>query len=162
MTDRLLSTFSRLRDFIESKSPFYEPHGLDLALDEDAYRAYRAHWLTEREFFKAHTGHSNASWNCLAIWVKQNELELVRLPQATRSALAVWAAGTYQDSLVDVLLSHDPVLVRLADEHGDLPLHAAAASQSLALFTGLFEDSPRSAQTALNQVLCLVVQALKG
>lgn len=150
MTDRLLPTVARLRDFIESKSPFYEPHALDLTLDEDAYRAYRANWLAEREFFTAHTGQANASWNCLAPWVRQNEEELLALPQATRSSLAVWAAGTFQDSLVDVLLSNDPKLALLADEHGDLPLHAAAASQSALLFPRLLTNAHGGALHALN------------
>lgn len=151
MTDRLLTTFSRLRDFIESKSPFYEHHLLELTLDEQAYNDYRTHWLAEREFFQAQTGHANASWDCLAPWVGQHEQELVGLPQANRSTLAIWAAGTFQDSLVDVLLENDRSLALLADEHGDMPLHAAAASQSLTLFPKLFEDNPRAARTTLNQ-----------
>lgn len=144
----LLSKFYRLKDFIEAKSPFHEPHMLDLEMQEDTYESYRIKWLKEKEFFKAETGHTYPTWNCLRDWADYHHDVLLELPRADQVELAVWAAGTFQDGLLDVFLDSDANFNLFRNAEGDLPLHAAAACQSILLFPRLMDSCP----TALHKL----------
>lgn len=138
---RLLSTLNRLQDFIERKSPFHEPHMLELDMEPDAYEQYRTHWLAEREFFRAETRSDYPTWNCLRDWAERHKEALLDLPHVDQVELAVWAAGTFQDALLDVFLDADVDFHLVRDSGGDLPLHAAAACQSILLFPRLMDCS---------------------
>lgn len=132
-TSPILEQLRWLQAFGAKLNPFEDQFYLEFdGNDEDDMRSYRQAWMKERDEFVRLTGGSRRlAPGSLDDWAKRNVQALMATTTLEEQAeVAVWAAGTYQYTLLEQMLSRRPELHRTPDAQGDTPLHAACAAQN--------------------------------
>ena len=110
----------------------------------------RREWQAHQAAFQRITRAHSPSTFCLNDWAEANASGLTALPLEQAAEITVWAAGTHQKRLVEVMLRGNPRLHLTPNAAGDFPLHAAALCQSYDLFCWLHANSPQEAWQSTN------------
>ena len=141
--------FAQLQAFSSLLNPYEDAFLAAFDGNDDEELAYKQDWNARRAHFRTHTGHGRWGVGSLDAWARQWAPALLEAwtPEEQTQA-AVWAAGSYQQELLEALVGAQPMLHRSTDANGDTPLHAACGAQNERAIRWLLEHAPRASAPA--------------